>query len=118
MQTLSLTPAQFKAILGGSQVTADLEIETELGEVIYLAERHTVKSVDEDANAVTVAFTTPAQEVTFENCTDKVIIEALKRVGKKSKAKALHPSLCRVAVRVEAVDGDLVTLSRYSQRTA
>lgn len=116
MQTLNLTPAQFKAALASQPITAELDIDVNLGELIHIAEAHTIEDFNEEDEEVAVKFNAPSELHTFKSVPDKVIIEAIKRVGKKSKAEVLHPSLCRLTLRVDAINGDEVTLGAYSRK--
>ena len=54
MQTLNLTPAQFKAALAGQPITAELDIDVNLGEVIHVAEAHTIEDMIEAIRALRV----------------------------------------------------------------
>ncbi len=114
MQTLTLTPAEFKLALASQINTLDIDFGVQVGEVLYVCEPHTITEVNEETNEVTVKFTTPSQELTFK-ASDKVIIDALKAKGKKQKPEQQHPSLCRLAIQVVEV-GEPCKVRTYQKR--
>lgn len=114
MQTLKLTPAEFKQALNSQITTLDIDFGVQVCEVLYVCEPHTISEINEDTNEVTVKFTTPAQELTFK-VGDKVIIDALKAKGKKQKPEQQHPSMCRLAIQVVEV-GEPCKVRTYQKR--